>query len=147
MHYVQYAGPSDTFDVSNLLGKPGMVFHTPTNSAVPADLRGTVLQVTNEAWEELQTYPNHRFVEVAEGQAKDLIARQTTARSNREQQEQTLVAANPTIPLIDIQRQLGVFPATVEVAPSAARPAAEIKAETRAEAKAIADATPAVVKE
>jgi hypothetical protein len=131
--YVQYLGPSDTIDMSNVLGKQDMVFHTPTNEAVDADQRGNVLHVTNEAFEELQTYPRHFFVEVEEGPAKELIAKQSAARTVREQRQALYdahtaqAAAAPSI-----QEQIAAVPASAEIAASRPASASQIRAETRA---------------
>ena len=133
MHYVQYLGPYDTFDVSNLLGKPGMVFHTPTAYNVHADQRGNVIEVTNDAYEQLLTYPNHRFVEVDAAQAKTLIERQKAARKLRDDQLKIMArdSDNLTYPGPSIDDQIAALPTAEPGAASAPATPAQIRAETR----------------
>jgi hypothetical protein len=154
MHYVQYVGPYDAIDLSPVLGKE-VVFNAPTNPLVPQDQRGNVIQVTNEHFDEVMTYPGHKFVEVEESAAKELIARQTTAQKRREEFAAFQVAHEaqfaPAVSAPSIQSQIASFPTAVEVAPAAPRPASEIKAEVRAETTALKDAaaaasTPAATK-
>lgn len=138
MHNLQYAGPYDTFDASNIVGKPGTIFHTPLHAGVAPDLRGNVIAVTNEVYEQLMTYPNHRFVEVEDTAAKELAAKQAAARTVREQQEALFAAepANAGVRIPSIQQQIDALPvAAADVAPSAPRTAAQIKAEVKAEAQ------------
>jgi hypothetical protein len=140
MKYVQYEGPHDTRDMSSFLGKPA-VFHSTRTRSVPADLRGNVMQVTNDQFEELMTHPNHRFVEVAEEDAKALIAAQTSARKQREDRAAEREAASVfTAPTSAIEQQIAALPKTTTFAPSAPATAAEIKAEVKATETAAATA-------
>lgn len=147
MKYIQYAGPFDSLDVSNVIGKQGSVFYTPGTGIVAPDQRGNVVQVTNEAFDELMTYPGHRFVEVADADAKALIDKQSAARKVREQQQALFEAepANAGILVPSIQQQLQAVPSVAEIAPSAAATSAQIKAETRASAQSAQPANSATV--
>lgn len=140
MRYVQYHGPSDTIDMSNVLGKPGMVFHTPGNEAVALDQRGNVIQVTNDMFEELQTFPRHRFVEVEEKAAKELVEKQSKARDIREQQAALFTPAEDAVAVAvpSVAQQIAAIPEPAVVAPAAPASKAEIKAETRAAVDAAA---------
>jgi hypothetical protein len=141
MRYVQYLGPYDTIDMSPVTGKADSIFHAPGNFAVPPDLRGNLVQVTNEAWEELQTYPNHDFVEVPDDVAKPLKARQDTARANREGLEKLRAEHEAKFAVLApvLEEEVPVVPAAPprEIAPSAVRAPADVKSEVAQETKAL----------
>jgi hypothetical protein len=133
MRYVQYRGPHDASD---------QVLYRPGHPEVPVDLRGNVVQVTNEVFEELQTYPNHTFVEVPDDQAKALKERQGEMRANREGLEKLRADheaqfAAPPEPA-SVEEQIAALTAVMpEIAPSATRSASDIKSEVAQETKAL----------
>lgn len=146
MVYLQYQGPSDTFDASNLLGKPDQVFNTPSATHVPQDQRGNVIKVTNEKAEELLSYPNHRFVEVEEDAAKALIEAQDAARKNREGFAQLQAQhETPILSRATISNQIGALTASTgpEIAPSAPRVSTRTAAPATSNVTAPAGATSA----
>lgn len=136
MRSLQYQGPYDSFDASNLTGKPGTVFYSPTTTSVPADMRGNVIAVTNEQAENLETYPLHRFVQVPDADAKRLMDRQKAAREMREQQYALFARDSdnmqPAVPTTTIDQQIASLPTGQPPADSTPATAAQIRAETRA---------------
>jgi hypothetical protein len=127
MRHIQYTGPHDSFDASNLLARPDAVFYSPTTQMVPPDMRGNVIKVTNENADELLTYPGHSFVEVEETKAKELTVKQDAARKMREDQRALFAKDSDNMSALgpvfgpSIDAQIAAVPNAVSaVAPAAA---------------------------